>query len=108
MKIRTGTGDGDRNTPAVSPAKRVHLPFTQDLVKVGSGGEHPLLTAARLYCPDLSVKGAEEAETPTPEPRGLTPAPASPSKSASKRARPSSVPTVRFDPSELGPGAPAA
>ncbi|MBX3467397.1 MAG: protein kinase [Planctomycetes bacterium] len=44
MCVKTARGDahdvGDR-------AARVFLPFTQELVKVGSGGEHPLLRAAR-------------------------------------------------------------
>jgi serine/threonine protein kinase len=67
-----------------SAARRVHLPFTQELVRVGSGGEHPLLTAARLYCPSLEVAPSqtegETSEPATPEPQ--TPAPPTPAPPA--------------------------
>ncbi len=52
--IRTVQADGEGVTG--SAARRVHLPFTQELVRVGSGGEHPLLTAARLYCPSRPAR----------------------------------------------------
>ncbi|HZU95980.1 MAG TPA: protein kinase [Planctomycetota bacterium] len=101
MRIRANTGDGDPNaSAAATAAKRVHLPFVQELVKVGAGGEHPLLRAARL-----SNLGEKESDA-APGARGaLEPAPA-PAKAATStsRKRPNSrsdQETVRFDPSEL-------
>jgi serine/threonine protein kinase len=103
MRIRANAGDGDPSASAASSAKRVHLPFIQELVKVGAGGEHPLLKAARLSSLDV---GEKESDAAAPVgPGALEPAPA-PAKTATStsRKRPNSrsdQETVRFDPSEI-------
>ena len=60
-KIRSSRGQGAEMLTA--GASRVFLPFQQELVKVASGGDHPLLRAARLFGVDFEASEAEEDPT---------------------------------------------
>ncbi|MCO5169140.1 MAG: FHA domain-containing protein [Planctomycetes bacterium] len=77
---------GDAQDMGERGASRVFLPFTQELVKVGSGGEHPLLRAARACGVSLDVaaassgvfqltRGGAPAAARTPPPAASTPPP---------------------------------
>lgn len=61
MCIKSARGDGQ---DLGDRAARVSLPFTQELVKVGSGGEHPLLRAARACGMTVSMSSSGEFVLP--------------------------------------------
>lgn len=126
MKIKSARADGQEVGDKVG--SRVFLPFTQELVKVGSAGEHPLLRAARACGMSLEVGSstgvmlAVRAPTPsprTPPPGGHTPSPRTPlpvrgdesgldwldeAPSKPRSARPAPRPAALKPPSSIGPG----
>jgi serine/threonine protein kinase len=75
MKIRSARADGQEVGDKVG--SRVFLPFTQELVKVGSAGEHPLLRAARACGVSVEVGASTGVLLAVrPPTAGPTPSPA--------------------------------